>query len=261
MSDASEIMTVPARRGRAQRLTKGQAIKIINTQGTQVCDTWAFNAEDLREFMSMEHMRPTIGTIFPRQGHNLITNRRRPILLFEADTSPGIHDTLMAACDDYRYGLLGCTDLSRQLHRQSHRRHAPDRPHPARDAEPAQSLDEHPRRSRRQDRLGRAGLQARRLRRSCAPRWTASSRCRPARRTSCPSTAPTGRSRISSTRCWRRRGLALCNFWLLEREGQSRITCGMREPVLHIVFGAYGAKTLRKDVKVMSAARRGRQLR
>ena len=26
----------------------------------------------------------------------------------------------------------------------------------------------------------------------------------------------------------------------------------MREPVLHIVFGAYGAKTLRKDVKVMS---------
>ncbi len=26
----------------------------------------------------------------------------------------------------------------------------------------------------------------------------------------------------------------------------------MREPVLHIVFGAYGAKTLRKDIQVMS---------
>ena len=65
MSDSSEIMTVPARRGRAQRLTKGQAIKIINVSGTQVCDTWAFNAEDLREFMSMEHMRPTIGTHLP----------------------------------------------------------------------------------------------------------------------------------------------------------------------------------------------------
>ena len=109
MSDAKAIMTVPARRGRAQRLTKRQAIKIINVSGTQVCDTWAFNAEDLREFMSMEHMRPTIGTIFPRQGHHLVTNRRRPILLFEADTSPGIHDTLIAACDDYRYGLLVCT--------------------------------------------------------------------------------------------------------------------------------------------------------
>ena len=24
---------------------------------------------------------------------------------------PGVHDTLMAACDDYRYGLLGCTEI------------------------------------------------------------------------------------------------------------------------------------------------------
>ncbi|HZT20964.1 MAG TPA: urea carboxylase-associated family protein [Dongiaceae bacterium] len=110
MTEASEVRTVPARRGRAQRLTKGQAIKIINTHGTQVCDAWAFSAEDLREFMSMEHLRPTIGTIFPRRGHHLHTNRRRPILYFEEDTSPGIHDTLMAACDDYRYGLLGCTE-------------------------------------------------------------------------------------------------------------------------------------------------------
>ena len=58
----------------------------------------------------MEHTRPTIGTIFPRKGHDLFTNRRRPILHFEEDTSPGIHDTLMAACDDYRYGLLGCKE-------------------------------------------------------------------------------------------------------------------------------------------------------
>jgi len=107
---ASQVMTLPARKGRACRLLKGQAIKIINTHGHQVVDTWAFSAEDLHEFMSMEHMRPTNGTIFPRKGHHLQTNRRRSILYFEEDTSPGIHDTLMAACDDYRYGLLGCTE-------------------------------------------------------------------------------------------------------------------------------------------------------
>lgn len=107
---ASDLVTVPARRGRACRLNRGQAIKIINTHGHQVVDTWAFNAEDLREFLSNEHTRPTIGTIFPTKGHHLYTNRRRPILFFEEDTSPGIHDTLIAACDDYRYGLLGCTD-------------------------------------------------------------------------------------------------------------------------------------------------------
>jgi uncharacterized protein len=106
----TDLITIPARKGRACRLTKSQAIKIINTLGHQVVDTWAFSAEDLREFMSNEHLRPTIGTIFPTKGHHLYTNRRRSILFFEEDTSPGIHDTLMAACDDYRYGLLGCTE-------------------------------------------------------------------------------------------------------------------------------------------------------
>jgi uncharacterized protein len=110
MTKQSEVFTIPARRGRAARLTKGQAIKIINTHGEQVVDTWCFSAEDLSEFMSNEHMRATLTCIFPRKGDELVTNRRRPILFFEEDTSPGIHDTLMAACDDYRYGLLGCTD-------------------------------------------------------------------------------------------------------------------------------------------------------
>ncbi len=110
MTQDSEFHTIPARRGRAARLSKGQSIKIINTHGQQVVDTWAFSAEDLSEFMSMEHLRATLTRIFPHAGDFLVTNRRRPILFFAEDTSPGIHDTLMAACDDYRYGLLNCTD-------------------------------------------------------------------------------------------------------------------------------------------------------
>jgi uncharacterized protein len=101
---------VPARKGRAVRLRKGESIKIVNVHGHQVCDTWAFSQDDPTEFMSMEHTRPTIGTIFPTKGHYLHSNRRRPILFFAEDTSPGIHDTIIAACDDYRYGLLGCTE-------------------------------------------------------------------------------------------------------------------------------------------------------
>ncbi|HEX9771547.1 MAG TPA: urea carboxylase-associated family protein [Kiloniellales bacterium] len=109
MAKESEIFTVPARRGRAARLDKGQAIKVINTHGQQVVDFWAFRADDLGEFLSMEHLRATLEGIFPHAGDDLVTNQRRPILHFAEDTSPGIHDTLMAACDDYRYGLLGCT--------------------------------------------------------------------------------------------------------------------------------------------------------
>jgi uncharacterized protein len=107
---ASDIQTIPARRGRAVCLAKGQSIRIVNTHGQQVVDTWCFNADDQREFLSMEHLRPTIERIFPHAGDRLVSNRRRPILTFLEDSSPGIHDTLIAACDDYRYGLLGCTE-------------------------------------------------------------------------------------------------------------------------------------------------------
>ncbi len=57
MTQQSELFTIPARRGRAARLSKGQSIQIVNTHGAQVVDTWAFSTEDPREFMSMEHIR------------------------------------------------------------------------------------------------------------------------------------------------------------------------------------------------------------
>jgi uncharacterized protein YcgI (DUF1989 family) len=104
------MMEIPARKGKGQRLRKGQRLKVINTTGQQVVDTWAFNAEDVREFMSMEHSRVAIGHIIPAIGDGLVTNRRRPILTLIEDTSGGIHDTLFAACDRWRYEMLGCTE-------------------------------------------------------------------------------------------------------------------------------------------------------
>src|ERR1700730_844159 len=101
------VVENPARKGKAARLRKGQIGKIINNRGQQVVDTWAFNAEDVREFMSMEHSRVSIGGILPKIGSVFVTNRRRPILTVVEDTSGGIHDTLIAACDRYRYEGLG----------------------------------------------------------------------------------------------------------------------------------------------------------
>jgi uncharacterized protein len=111
------LQTIPARRGKAAFVAKGQTIKVINTHGAQVVDTWAFNRADLTEFMSMEHTRATSHHIIPRPGDAMLTNHRRPILTVMEDTAGGIHDTLMAACDIYRYQELGhdgyhdnCTD-------------------------------------------------------------------------------------------------------------------------------------------------------
>jgi len=103
-------MEIPARRGKAARVQAGQSVKVINTHGTQVVDTWAFNAADVSEFMSMEATRATILKLMPAVGDSLFSNNRRPILTLTEDTTPGIHDTLLAACDRYRYELLGCKE-------------------------------------------------------------------------------------------------------------------------------------------------------
>ncbi|MDE0973031.1 MAG: urea carboxylase-associated family protein [Arenicellales bacterium] len=106
----SVLAKIPARCGAATHLRKGQKVKIINTHGSQVVDFWAFNADHPGEFMSMEHCRVWLGHYRPKPGDVLITNQRRNILRFLEDTSPGVHDTMMAACDRFRYEQLGCTD-------------------------------------------------------------------------------------------------------------------------------------------------------
>ena len=104
------LLRIPARRGVAAHLQCGQSIRLVNTHGTQVVDFWAINACDPGEYLSMEHLRASIQRLVPRVGDALVTNRRRGILQFMADSSPGVHDTLMAACDTHRYTLLGCQE-------------------------------------------------------------------------------------------------------------------------------------------------------
>ena len=105
-----QIVTIPARSGKAAQLEQGQFIKVINTHGDQVVDTWAFNTKDLTEFMSMEHSRVHFLKLCPGVDDTFVTNQRRPILTLLEDTSPGVHDTMLAACDENRYELLGCIE-------------------------------------------------------------------------------------------------------------------------------------------------------
>ena len=102
----------PSRPGRAARCAspRGQSIRIINTHGTQVCDTWAFSATNRAEYLSWPHARAWINRAVPVPGDALVTNRRRPILTLIEDTSPGVHDTLIAACDLFRYITLGVNE-------------------------------------------------------------------------------------------------------------------------------------------------------
>jgi uncharacterized protein len=98
---------VPAREGRGVRVAAGQRLRVVDVEGGQVADTFAFRAEDVTEYHSAEHTRVHVNRLFPRPGEHFVTNRRRPILLLEEDDTPGIHDMLCAACDSERYTGLG----------------------------------------------------------------------------------------------------------------------------------------------------------
>lgn len=106
-------INIPARHAKAAFVKKGQQIRVINTHGTQVVDCWAFNPANMGEFMSMEHCRVSFERYRPKKGDVMVTNQRRPIFKILEDTANGAHDTLLAACDRYRYELLGCKEYHR----------------------------------------------------------------------------------------------------------------------------------------------------
>ena len=97
----------PAREGRGTQLKAGQRFPCIDVECQQCGDLFAFFRDDVREYQSAEHTSVWNNAIFPRIGEQFVTNRRRPILTFLADDTPGRHDMLVAACDPIRFEL-GC---------------------------------------------------------------------------------------------------------------------------------------------------------
>jgi uncharacterized protein len=102
-----ELVLVPAGEARAVHVPTGGRFRVVDVEGGQVVDLFAFVAGDVGEYASAEHTRVWVNRLFPRVGEAFVTNRRRPILSFEQDDSPGVHDMLCAACDATRYRLLG----------------------------------------------------------------------------------------------------------------------------------------------------------
>ena len=104
---------IPAKFGKAFFVKSNDTLKLINTFGTQVVDCWAINSENFDEYMCMETSRVWLQRLNPLVGDTFVTNHRNPILTIVEDTSPGVHDTFMAACDLKRYQLLGVKNYHR----------------------------------------------------------------------------------------------------------------------------------------------------
>jgi uncharacterized protein YcgI (DUF1989 family) len=120
---AERRFTLAARTGAAFALRKGERLRVINSHGTQVVDTWAFASAgafaspgaftspetfaSASEYLSLEHCREVLQKLFFETGDLLLTNLYQPILTIVRDTSPGRHDTLIAACSRLMYERAG----------------------------------------------------------------------------------------------------------------------------------------------------------
>jgi hypothetical protein len=98
-------IVIPARRGCALAVRAGEVLRVINTHGTQCVDTWA--VVSAQEYLSMAHCREINETIYFGPGQSLVSNRYRPLLLIRADSWPGRHDSLIAACNREFYLRAG----------------------------------------------------------------------------------------------------------------------------------------------------------
>ena len=102
-----DTMTVPAREGRAFRIEQGQSLRIITPHGAQAADFFAFNAENIGEWLSASHTWVASRATRPRQGNVFLSRFRRPMMDFVEDGAGGVHDMMLPACDKLRYEHLG----------------------------------------------------------------------------------------------------------------------------------------------------------
>lgn len=103
--EASRIVVPPAE-GRAVRLAAGGRLRVTTPAGRQAADFFAFTP-DLAEWLSPMHTWTWTRSVRPREGDVLVTQLRRPLLRLAEDGAGGVHDMLLAACDQTRYAQLG----------------------------------------------------------------------------------------------------------------------------------------------------------
>ncbi len=86
---------------------KGEHVRVIDLEGSQIADTFAVSSADKTEWLSARHTRAGTRRLFPKVGDSFFSNRLRPILTLVDDTSPGVHDMLWMSCDPLLFAAMG----------------------------------------------------------------------------------------------------------------------------------------------------------
>ncbi len=102
-----ERITVPAREGRTVALAAGERLRLTTPHGRQAADFFAYSAADPGEWLSAPHTWSSTRVMEPREGQIFLSRFRRPLARFAEDGAGGVHDMLIAACDQARYEEFG----------------------------------------------------------------------------------------------------------------------------------------------------------
>lgn len=81
---------------------KGQLLEILNVEGEQICDFFAFRRDDISETLSPSHTRSELRRIVLEVGDVLVSRYRNPMFEIVEDTC-GRHDITFPPCDPVRY--------------------------------------------------------------------------------------------------------------------------------------------------------------
>lgn len=81
---------------------KGQLLEILNVEGEQICDFFAFRLDDVSETLSPSHTRSELRRIVLKVGDTLVSRNRNPMIEIVEDTC-GRHDITFPPCDPVRY--------------------------------------------------------------------------------------------------------------------------------------------------------------
>lgn len=95
---------IPAGQAGTVRLARGELLQLVDVEGQQVADLMAWRLAAPAEAFSPAHTVSCLARLVPREGDQLFSTRRRPLLRLRRDTV-GRHDLVVPCCDPERYRL------------------------------------------------------------------------------------------------------------------------------------------------------------
>jgi hypothetical protein len=105
IATSTAITRIAPQSGAAFRLRRGQLLRVIDPQGEQVSDLFAFAEQDRACWLSSGRSLDYAGKIYLTTGDILYSNDSRPMLTIVDDTV-GHHDFLLTPCSQEMFEIL-----------------------------------------------------------------------------------------------------------------------------------------------------------